>query len=110
MVKQQVMVALSKPLRIPLWKRLMLIATLLFSGESLVAIASSQVAHADASNITYIVCSAGNGGHGGLSIAATDGARGGNGGDCLIYSAKGGGGGTSTGNNGANGGNVLFEP
>ena len=82
MRKQQVMAAVSKHVRLPLWKRLMLITALLLSGESLAAVVSSQAAHA--STITYIVCNAGDGGPGGVSSHSTDGGRGGNGGDCLI--------------------------
>lgn len=107
MVKQQVMAGISKHIRIPLWKRLMLVTTLLLSGEPLVAIVSSQAAHAN--GVAYIVCYAGNGGDGGVASHTTDGGRGGNGGDCLIHGAKGGTGGTSSGN-GANGGNVFFYP
>ena len=107
MVEQQVMAAVLKYVRFPLWRRLMLITALLLPGESLVAVVSGQAVHA--SDVTYIVCHAGNGGQGGVSTHSTDGGRGGNGGDCLIYSAKGGGGGTSTGH-GGNGGNVYYRP
>ena len=85
----------------------MLVTTLLLSGEPLVAVVSSQTAHA--SSLTYIVCHAGSGGPGGVASRGMDGGRGGNGGDCLIYGAKGGTGGTSAGH-GANGGNVIFQP
>ena len=107
MVKQQVTVGISKHIRLPLWKRLVLVTTLLLSGEPLVAIVSSQAAHAD--GIVYITCYAGNGGNGGIANNTNDGGRGGNGGDCLIHGAKGGTGGTS-GGNGGNGGNVFFQP
>lgn len=108
MLKQQVMAAVSRHVRLPLWRRLMLITALLLPGEALVAVISIQAAHA--SNIMYIVCYGGNGGVGGVAFSTNgDGARGGNGGDCLIYSAKGGGGGTA-GANGASGGTVIYQP
>jgi hypothetical protein len=107
MVKQEVMAGIPKRLGLPLWKRLILVTALLLSGESLVAIGSSHPAHAN--GVIYIVCRAGDGGHGGVASHINDGARGGNGGDCVIHGAKGGTGGTSSGH-GANGGNVLFEP
>ena len=106
MVRQQVMAGIPGQLRLPLWKRLMLVAALLLTGESLVAIGSSQAAHA--SSVTYIVCNAGDGGDGGVANRTTDGGRGGNGGDCIIHGAKGGSGGSS--GHGSNGGNVHFVP
>jgi hypothetical protein len=118
MVKQKVMAGTSMHVRLPLWKRLLLVTALLLSGETLVTTASSQAAHANsvththANGVTYIMCRAGDGGHGGVATFTTDGGRGGNGGDCLINGgAKGGTGGTSTGPGGhaGEGGNVFFH-
>jgi hypothetical protein len=106
MVKQQAMAGMLKRVRLPLWKRLLLVTAILLSGESLVAVASSQAAHA--SSVTYIICKAGDGGDGGLSIHTIDGGRGGTGGDCLIGGAKGGTGGTSSGR--GDGGHAFFGP
>jgi hypothetical protein len=115
MIRQKLMEGTSKHVRLPLWKRLLLVTALLLSGETLVATASSQAAHANdvthahANGVTYIMCRAGDGGHGGTSMFTTDGGRGGTGGDCLINGAKGGTGGTAT-NHGGAGGDVLFHP
>src|SRR5215475_5782226 len=106
MLKQQIMAAVSKHVRLPLGKRLMLITALLLPGESLVAVVFSQDAYASVAvgpgqvaasiagvpgqavhvnNVTFIACHAGDGGPGGISSHSTDGGRGGNGGDCLIH-------------------------
>src|SRR5258708_7705222 len=56
MVKQQVMAVVSEHVRLPLWKRLILITALLLSGESLAAVLSSHVPY------TYAACNGGPGG------------------------------------------------
>jgi hypothetical protein len=110
MVKQKMMEGISTHVRLPLWKRLMLVTALLLSGEALVASASSQAAHAN--GVTYVMCVAGDGGDGGWATHAIDSGRGGNGGDCFINGAKGGTGGAGTGHEsvGGSGGNVIFHP
>lgn len=115
MGKQQVM----DGIRLPVWKRLILVTVLLFSAEPLVGIVSSQAAHANSLRqnsttglITYIpLCNGGLGGHGGVGstggIVTGSEAGGGPGGDCLIYGNK-----EETGGafSGASGGNSSFGP
>jgi hypothetical protein len=64
-----------------LWQRLLLVSTLLLSGEISVGIVPSQTAHA-------INCVAGHGGHGGMANGGQLGAAGDFGGDCVIGGEK----------------------
>ena len=64
------------------WQRLLLVSAILLSGETLVGIIPSQIAHAE------INCVAGNGGPGGTAYSGQGGAVGGVGGDCVIGGNK----------------------
>jgi len=109
MLKQQVMTASQKKLQFSLWKRLILIASMLLPGGSLAMLVPSQAAYANPSwpqiNST---CRAGDGGPGGTAINSPVGAGGAPGGDC-VFGNKGGTGGSGGdhGSAGGPGGNVV---
>ena len=107
MVTQQVTARILKHVRLPFWKRLMLLTTLLLSAEPLATIVSGQSVHTN--SFTYIACSAGPGGEGGVASHGSSGGTGGSGGDCVIHGIKGGTGGTSNGA-GASGGDIFLRP
>jgi hypothetical protein len=64
------------------WRQLILVSTILLSGEILAAMLPSQTVHA------YVNCLSGPGGHGGLGYGGQDGAMGQVGGDCVIGGRK----------------------
>ncbi len=64
------------------WLRLILMSSILLSGEILVGINPMQIAHAE------INCVAGPGGPGGIAYGGQGGAAGGVGGDCVIGGNK----------------------
>jgi hypothetical protein len=103
MRKKQSMIGSQKSFQMPSWKRVTLVAAMLFSGGSLAGFVPSQVAYAHSNGPTthhhsgykerstqtrslklLIVCKAGNGGKGGSATRKSSGATGGSGGNCII--------------------------
>src|SRR5438105_11363194 len=102
MIKQKAITVDPKRLQLPLWKRLMLVTTLLLSGGPLTVMVSTQAAYASPTSShqhtpskqkekkgeslinLVIICEPGNGGKGGKSTQKSSGAVGGKGGDCIV--------------------------
>jgi hypothetical protein len=92
------------------WRRLILIASILFPAGSLVAFVPSQAAYAQAGwSQPPFICQAGRGGNGGIADNGSSGANGASGGDC-VNGPRGGDGAAGGQNNspGGQGGNVYL--
>jgi hypothetical protein len=109
MRKQSAMTRGQKHVQLCIWKRLILIPTLLFSGGLLVTLAPGQVAYAEASwPQNVFLCRAGDGGNGGVANNGSNGAAGAPGGDCVNGPKAGNGGaGGDHGSPGGLGGSIV---
>jgi uncharacterized membrane protein YgcG len=99
----------QKHIELSAWKRLLLIAGMLFLGGLLIALIPSQTVSAQTGRSKHhFICWAGNGGNGGVAMNRSSGANGGAGGDC-VDGPRGGdaGSGGQVGSPGGSGGNVL---
>ena len=110
MRKRQAMAGRQKHVQLALWKRLLLIASMLLPGGSLAMLAPSQTAYAEAGwPQTIFICRAGDGGNGGVATNGSNGAAGGSGGDCSFGPHGGAGGvGGDHGSPGGPGGHVIL--
>jgi hypothetical protein len=103
MLKKQSMIGSQKSFQISSWKRMALVAAMLFSGGSLAGFVPSQMVYAHSNGPTthrhsghkgrstqtrslklLFICKAGNGGKGGSATKKSSGAAGGSGGNCII--------------------------
>ncbi len=110
MLKQHTMGKGQKYGQLSVWRRLIIIASMLLPAGSLVVLAPSQTVYAQTGwSQSPFICRAGRGGNGGIADNESSGANGATGGDCV--NGPRGGDGAQGGQNyspGGQGGNVFF--